>query len=216
VGGDPTWQTINAIPEDVTIKLRRVLVAGTWCLMASHTIRCGPINHLEPGYYVQLWNMFANRKIRPIDSNQRLTGLPSGSTSDLSATDSADNSAPAHPTISVQDIVGPDTTNPATGGSQILIQPNAPTGQIPVLQQPAGGGSTRTTGIIAPAYSGSGNPSATTLPANTYYRQFDRYIDMSTPAAPIEWLCITAGTNATSVWAGLGGGLGCDNEGNVT
>ncbi|HTB86038.1 MAG TPA: hypothetical protein VK742_20500 [Candidatus Sulfotelmatobacter sp.] len=213
VGGDPAWTTMNAVPENVTIRLQRVLIAGVWTLLAHQTIECGPMNHLEPSYYVQLWNMFANRKIRPINSDQRLTGLPAGGNTDLSATDAADNSQPAQPVYGSQIVCAPDAQNTGvTGGAQITFQLNAPTGQIPVFQQPTGGATTRTTGVIAPVYSGLGPPSGTavppatlpTLPANTYYREFDQYYDMTgvtASKAPVVWLCITAGTSTSAVWS---------------
>ena len=36
----------------------------------------------------------------------------------------------------------------------------------------------------------------------------DRYLDITTPIAPIEYVCTTSGSNSTSVWAKISGGGG--------
>jgi hypothetical protein len=101
-GGDPKWATMNAVPESVSIQLFRT-AAGL--MVAKHSISCGPVNHLEPGYLVQLTNMFWNRSKSSVNANQRLSGQTAGSQVDLSATDSKENSTAAAAVPSVQNIV---------------------------------------------------------------------------------------------------------------
>ena len=93
-GGATAWETMNAVPESVTIQFFRT-AAGR--LVARHSISCGPVNHLEPGYIVQLTNLFVNRNKSGIDAKQRLTGTMSSNQSDLSATGNKENSVPAPP-----------------------------------------------------------------------------------------------------------------------
>jgi hypothetical protein len=80
-------------------------------LVAQHSISCGPVNHLEPGYMVQLTNLFVNRNRSGIDAHQRLTGATSNNQVDLSSTSAKENSMPAEPV--------PVTTNNAyvSGGA---------------------------------------------------------------------------------------------------
>jgi len=49
---------------------------------------------------------------------------------------------------------------------------------------------------------------------SAYYRQYDTYLDISTPSAPVMWVCTTAGDKTSSVWAKLSGG--CGGGGSVT
>jgi hypothetical protein len=69
-------------------------------------------------------------------------------------------------------------------------------------------------GISMSEVSGTGAPAAATLPANDSlghainYHVGQYYIDKTTPTAPILWRCMTAGTNASSVWAKVSGGGG--------
>lgn len=113
-GGLAAWQNMNAVPESVKIEFMRVqqLVGGVpkWCLAAKHTISCGPVNHLNPQYRVELLNMFRNRLLPRINPNERLTGEPNGGASgtDLSAEDSKENSVPSEPVPQVQQISGPN------------------------------------------------------------------------------------------------------------
>jgi len=93
-GGLSDWTTMNAVPENVTIEFRRT---GDGRLFAAHTINCGPVNHLEPGYLIQLWSLFSNRDLARIDANQRLNGRTSSSQVDLSSESARENSTSAEP-----------------------------------------------------------------------------------------------------------------------
>ena len=70
-GGDAAWTTMNAIVERVNIEFFRTAANR---MVARQSISCGPVDHLEPGYLVQLLNMFLNRNRSGIDASQRLTG----------------------------------------------------------------------------------------------------------------------------------------------
>jgi hypothetical protein len=94
-GGGSAWTTMNAVPENVSVELLRT---GDGRLLAHHQITCGPVNHLEPGFLVQLHNLFHNRNRSGIDPNQRLSGL-TGSSGQLDLTSKAPvgNSEPSAP-----------------------------------------------------------------------------------------------------------------------
>lgn len=92
-GGITAWETMNAVPETVSVELFRT---GNGLLAAKSSINCGPVNHLEPGYLVQLHNLFVNRNLSAINPTQRVSGL-SNSSVDLSANGSTENSVPAQP-----------------------------------------------------------------------------------------------------------------------
>lgn len=92
-GGLAAWQTMNAVPESVTIEFFRVTQNGVSLLAARHEISCGPVDHLNPQYRVQLFNLFANRQLAQINPNQRVSGLSGGT--DLTAEDSVENAVPS-------------------------------------------------------------------------------------------------------------------------
>jgi len=142
-GGDPTWGAMNAVPETVNIQFFRT---ADGLLVAKHSISCGPVNHLEPGYLVQLTNMFWNRSKSGVNANQRLNGQTSGSQVDLSSTDSKENSTAAQGVPSVQNIVS--------------VAAGAIAGQI-ILSAPA----------IAAIASAEGAPVAGSTPANVVQPQ---------------------------------------------
>jgi hypothetical protein len=55
------------------------------------------------------------------------------------------------------------------------------------------------------------NPVSVTSGSATFNLNFpapDRYLDMTTATAPVEYVCTTAGSNSTSVWAKISGGGG--------
>jgi hypothetical protein len=203
-GGATAWTTMNAVPQRVQIQLMRVFVAGVATLAAQTSISCGPVNHLNPDELIQLANVFRNRDRARIDPNARLSGGTSSTQVDLSLTaGSKENSLAANPIPTTMNFVGADAT---AAGLTNLITHDATVGQITRVQQY--GGSVIATGYIAPVYSGSGSPSSTSLPANAYYRLFDRYIDSTTHN---EWLCNGAGNNDVggsggSTWVQIGGG----------
>lgn len=108
IGGRAEWETMEALPENVSIQLFRT---GDDRLAAQTSVSCGPVNHLEPGYLVQLHNLFWNRNRSGIDAYQRMTGSTASSQVDLSATAPKENSMPSEPV--------PITTNHAyvSGGA---------------------------------------------------------------------------------------------------
>jgi hypothetical protein len=166
-GGDSAWTTMNAVPENVSIGLFRVWVnkndgtGSEWRLAARHTIQCGPVNHLEPGYLIQLWNLFVDRERSGIDAYQRLTGGVSSQQVDLSHEAARENSVPANADFSQHIVYAPDATN--TGASTAMTH-DATTGQIHVVQKDSRAGTTLVTGVISPQYTGAGAPGPSTLP----------------------------------------------------
>ena len=88
-GGNSAWESMNAVPQTVNTEIYRLFDGR---LAAKQSIACGPVNHLEPGYIVQLTNLFWNRNKSGIDPFQRLSGTVSSSQVDLSATDTKENS----------------------------------------------------------------------------------------------------------------------------
>jgi len=111
-GGSDDWTTMNAVPENVTIEFWRT---GSGQIYAHHSISCGPVNHLEPGYMVQLFNLFANRDLARIDANQRLTGSTASTQVDLSANPARENSTAAQSVPVVTNHVYVPTSGPLAG-----------------------------------------------------------------------------------------------------
>jgi hypothetical protein len=110
--GAAAWTSINAVPETVTVDFFRAYVnkndgsGSEWRLVARQQIACGPVNHLEPGYLVQLANLFWNRHKSGIDLNQPLNGTLSSTQVDLSvAAEAKENSVPAVPVPVVNNLV---------------------------------------------------------------------------------------------------------------
>ena len=116
-GGASAWTSMNAAPERVSIEFFRT---GNGLLAAQHSISCGPVNHLEPGYIVQLTNLFWNRNKSGIDPFQRLSGTVSSTQVDLSATDAKENSTPAQALYQSTNLLYLDG-----GGNPAIIQHDA-------------------------------------------------------------------------------------------
>ncbi|MDR3459544.1 MAG: hypothetical protein P4N60_19110 [Verrucomicrobiae bacterium] len=205
-GGLTAWTTMNAVPENVSIELFRVWVnkndgtGSEWRLAAKSTINCGPVNHLEPGYLVQLQNLFWNRNRSGIDAYQRLTGTTSSTTVDLSADPARENSVPGTADHAQQIVYAADASD---GTRSQVITHDATTGQIRVDQVKTSDGSNYTTGRIMPSYSAAGPPSSGTLATNAFYRTYSTYIDTSVNQM---YLCTASGDKTSSVWAAIGGG----------
>ncbi len=70
-GGNPAWGTMNATVQESTYTLRMRPDGAVW---AVSDISCGPVEHLEAGQLVQLFNIFANRDLSKIDPWERITG----------------------------------------------------------------------------------------------------------------------------------------------
>ena len=202
-GGLTVWETMNAVPEQVTIEFFRAIVDGVSCLTAEHTISCGPVKFLEPDYLVRLANLFWNRNHAGIDAHQRLTGTTSSNQVDLSSQGAKENSVPGEPDFGQQLIYGTDVT---VGTNSNVFTIDGTIGQISVAQNKTADGTNYATGVISPEFAAAGSPSATTLAANAYYRVGMYYVDDTTPTNPVLWRCMTAGSNSTSVWAKISGG----------
>ena len=188
-GGATAWATAN------------MTIAGTEIDLQSNHIRIevGPSKHLQPQDWSSMLQFFRYRRLYQ-DSAVRATGLGgSNNNVDMALNTPDANTVPGLHVDQQLAHIAPDAI--ASGLTNVLTH-DATTGQIQRQQQY--GGSTITTGYIAPAYAGAGAPSATTLPANAYYRLFDRYVD-STTSPRTEYLCTTAGNNSTSTWAQIGG-----------
>jgi hypothetical protein len=200
-GGATAWATMNAMVQEVTIDLLCSPSAGL--TVAKTQVRCGPVEHLEPGQLVQLTNLFCNRDLSKINPNERTSGLANGGQNAAMPSDTAkENSTQITPDAAQQMFSAPDMvistntngllTDPANG--QIVLNHYQNTSSTPVAM-----------GYLPPQYRGAGAPSTTTLAANVQYCQYSRYLDTSANA---EWVCTTAGTNSTSAWAQLSGGGG--------
>ena len=101
-GGAAEWAAMNAIVERVSIELFRTARNR---MVARQSISCGPVDHQEPGYLVQLANMFLNRNRSGIDANQRLTGNTSSNQVDLSSQPAAGGSDAGAPLPSSMNFV---------------------------------------------------------------------------------------------------------------
>ncbi|MEI8290349.1 MAG: hypothetical protein WCH99_12835 [Verrucomicrobiota bacterium] len=121
-GGDPDWLAINAAVERVSIEFYRT---ADNCLVARQSISCGPVDHLEPGYLVQLTNMFLNRGRTGIDANQRLSGNSSSNRVDLTSQTSGENSNPATALPTSMHFVFEDTD-----GSQTVLKVDSEKGLV--------------------------------------------------------------------------------------
>src|ERR1035437_8848489 len=135
-GGASAWTTMNAVPENVSIELFR---SGDGRLVARHVINCGPLNHLEPGYLIQLFNLFVNRQRGGIDAYQRLSGGMSGTQVNLTNEAARENSVPANADFSHHIVYAPDATDAtksnviahdAANGGQVINQKVNSTGTV--------------------------------------------------------------------------------------
>ena len=125
-GGASAWATMNATPETVSIELFRT---GAGFMGAKQTISCGPVNHLEPDYLIQLHNVFWNRNKSGIDPTARLDGGGTNQQNSSSAP-AVENSVPASPVPEVTNHVFVDGSGNisnvqigagASGGGQPII-----------------------------------------------------------------------------------------------
>jgi hypothetical protein len=61
----------------------------------NFTVKCGPVEHLEPGELVKISNVFANRDLTKVDAKERLQGTPAPDQTVDAADDTAqENSVP--------------------------------------------------------------------------------------------------------------------------
>jgi hypothetical protein len=210
-GGAAAWETMAAMIQESTIEFINSPAAGL--TISKTSVRCGPVEHLEPGQLVQLFNLFQNRDINKINPNERASGLPNGGANAAMPSDTAkEDSTAALPdsgyaiNSAVDATTGSTninalTSDPANG--QITMPTYAPSTAAP------GAATAIATGLIAPEYSGAGAPSATTLTAGVNYRVGWRYFDT---AGQHLYRCLTAGTVSgspavnSSVWVQISGG----------
>ena len=75
-GGASAWSAMNAMVQEVVIAF--INSPATGITSAKTQVRCGPVEHLEPGQLVQLFNLFQNRDLGRINPNERTSGLPNG------------------------------------------------------------------------------------------------------------------------------------------
>jgi len=194
------WTTMNATLQQSEYKMH---LDGGGNTFDNFTVKCGPVEHLEPGQLIQLFNVFANRDLTKIDTNERLSGSPSPGNNVVFPDDTAqENSVPAVPDHALQVFSAPDTLDTTR---TIAVQHDPANGTLKVQQLKSADGTQYTTGTIGPTYTGTGAPSATTLATGAYYRQYDRYLDT---AANQEYICTTAGYKTASIWSLLTGGGG--------
>ncbi|MDR3427860.1 hypothetical protein [Silvimonas sp.] len=199
-GGAVAWGTMNAMVQSVEIEFYST---NNTLTVAKTTVHCGPVPHLEAGELVQIFNLFCNRDLSKINPNERTGSSMSGGAVTLGSDSPKENSTPAPPVPAVHNLVGTD----ATSGNLIQITSDGTQGSLAVQQLNPTTGASIAKGYISPCYSGTGSPSATSLPANAYYRLFDRYIDSTTKN---EWICTGAGNNNVagsggSTWSQIGG-----------
>lgn len=71
-GGDPSWTSMNATVQNSSYT---IMADANGNVLVQASIRCGPVEYLEPGQYVQLYNLFANRNLNRIDPWERITGV---------------------------------------------------------------------------------------------------------------------------------------------
>ncbi len=130
-GGNPQWAMMNATVQESTYTLRQRPDGVVW---AMSNVSCGPVEHLEAGQLVQLFNIFANRDLLKIDPWERITGQ-SGNSSNAAAAGATmkENSEPGLPAPSLSThvsgtadaAVGTGATYP--GGQFSVHQPDART-----------------------------------------------------------------------------------------
>ena len=101
LGGNAAWTAMHAMVQSVDYDLMFNPVGNV--TISQTTVKCGPVEHLEAGELVQLFNLFANRDLSKIDPNERLSG--SVGTNLAMPNDAArENSIPAQPIMSTQNL----------------------------------------------------------------------------------------------------------------
>jgi len=207
------WATMNAMIQSVEMELIFTpsngvsVTAGV--TTAKTTVNCGPVQHLEAGELVQLFNLFANRDLSKINPGERSSSASlSGGQVTLGADSPKENSVPAPTVDAVKNFVAPDAVTPTLTN---LITPNPASQTLTFTQNKADG--TQNTQVGYPRiFSGNGAPSNTTLVNGIQYQAgTDFYYDASTPTAPVGYLCTTSGnynvgSSGGSVWAKITGG----------
>jgi hypothetical protein len=152
------WATMNATLQQSEYKMH---LDGGGKTYDNATIRCGPVDHLEPGQLIQLFNVFANRDLSKIDPQERLNGAAAPGNTVAAANDTAqENSVPGVPDQALQSFTAPDGVQ--TGITQ-SITVNPATGQATVAQLDSASGNQLTSAIVMAELSGTGAPGPATL-----------------------------------------------------
>ncbi len=120
-GGASAWGSMNAMVQQVTIECLNS--PDTGLVSAKTQVRCGPVEHLEAGQLVQLFNLFQNRDLARINPNERSSGLPNGGVNAAMPDDTAkENSTHASPDDGLQICSGTDASD-ATKTNTIQFDP---------------------------------------------------------------------------------------------
>ena len=156
---------------------------------------------MDVGELIQIFNLFTNRDLSKINPSERSNGSDiSGGQVTLGSDSPKENSVPAPDVPAVLNVTSPDAI-----GSNVtnILTHDATAAQITIAQYDTSVGTLLTTGLIPPIYNGSGSPTSSTLATSAYYRVNHLYLDTTGNAL---WVCTTAGSNTSSVWAQLSGG----------
>jgi len=157
-GGAPAWTTMQATLATSEYRLHLDARGNTF---DHFTVQCGPVEHLEPGQLVQLFNTFANRDLARIDTGERLTGVPAPNSTILMPADTArENTVTGIPDLALQVFSAPDAANP---GTTVAITHHPAAGQITVAQLDSTSGAPLNQRLVMAEYSGAGAPGPATL-----------------------------------------------------
>ena len=152
------WASMNATLQVSEYKMH---LDGSGNTYDNFTVKCGPVEHLEPGQLVQLFNVFANRDLTKIDTSERLTGTPAPTNTVVMPSDTVrENSIYGIPDQALQVFSAPDTTN--TGVTNAITH-NPAAGQSTVAQIDSSAGTQLTSATVMAEFSGTGAPGPSTL-----------------------------------------------------
>jgi hypothetical protein len=190
-GGATAWATMNAALPEVEIDFLR----------NQTRLTIGPARHLAPQDLNNYLQFFRQRVMW--DNAQISSGTVTGAAIDQSGDAPEEDSNSGQPQQSTKEMRDAD---PNVAGNTNVVTIDPVNGQISTGQFNSSGTSL-VSSIIPPVYQGAGAPSATTLPAGTYYRA--NWLYLNTSASPAQlYYCSTAGTNSASAWTAIGGSGG--------
>lgn len=160
-GGNAEWTIMNATVQDTTYTLKQRPDGVVW---AISDVSCGPVEHLEAGDLVQLFNIFANRDLNKIDPWERITGQTAGGAGSQPVQNTAkENSMALPPAQSATGVVGVDAAN-TSGTVRQNVTVDGTTGQTKVQQVDSTNTSIpNTTGLVVVELNNSGPPGPSTL-----------------------------------------------------
>jgi hypothetical protein len=205
-GGATAWSTMNAMVQGVDIVFSFNPANGV--TTAKTTVKCGPVEHLDIGELIQIFNLFTNRDLSKINPSERLAGTDmSGGQVTLGNDGPKENSVPLPQVNAVSNVAGLDTVS----GNTNVMRLDGTTGRVTVAQSDPVLGTNFITGTIAPVYSGGGAPLVGLLTASNngaWFHVGDLYVDASGNAL---WRCVTEGGYQANSWsqisAAASGGL---------